>query len=79
MTQAFAKTATQANTLHLELWSIMCNGLMVLMKTKHTVVTLMAQGFRNSLHFWSASASQFLLLWGLVHWSENSDAGADQK
>ena len=26
MTQAFAQTATQATTLHLELWSIMCNG-----------------------------------------------------
>ena len=25
MTQAFVQTATQANTLHLELWSIMCN------------------------------------------------------
>ena len=29
--------------------------------------------------FWAAPASLFVLLWDLIHRSENSNAGADQK
>ena len=65
-----------SGALHLEMWSIMCNGAD---ENQSHCCDPYGPMVQEQPSIWSAPASLFLLLWYMVHRIEDSNAGADQK